>query len=180
MAEVSTIVLPNQESAIALSGEHEENLKSFARQTGATLVLRGQELYISGTDKQIQLCSQLVRSLEDLWGKGKSISSADILTARQALDTHRQDELQELQRDILTRTRSTNPQTRPHLLHWACWYGQNLSCCYGCGSSTASESIRTLDLNSSRSGSRGKTRLFTRRLTTENRSLSPSPLRCLI
>lgn len=105
MAELSTIVLPNQESAIALSGEHEENLKSFARQTGATLVLRGQELYISGTDKQIQLCSQLVRSLEDLWGKGKSISSADILTARQALDTHRQDELQELQRDILTRTR---------------------------------------------------------------------------
>lgn len=105
MAEVSTIVLPNQESAIALSGEHEENLKSFARQTGATLVLRGQELYISGTDKQIQLCNQLVRSLEDLWGKGKSISSADILTARQALDTHRQNELQELQRDILTRTR---------------------------------------------------------------------------
>ena len=105
MAEVLTIVLPNQESAIALSGEHEENLKSLARQTGATLVLRGQELYISGTDKQIQLCSQLVRSLEDLWGKGKSISSADILTARQALDTHRQDELQELQRDILTRTR---------------------------------------------------------------------------
>ena len=105
MAEVSTIVLPNQESAIALSGEHEENLKSFARQTGATLVLRGQELYISGTDKQIQLCNQLVRSLEDLWGKGKSISSADILTARQALDTQRQDELQELQRDILTRTR---------------------------------------------------------------------------
>ncbi|HEY9783180.1 MAG TPA: PhoH family protein [Leptolyngbyaceae cyanobacterium] len=105
MAEVLTIVLPNQESAIALSGEHEENLKSFARQTGATLVLRGQELYISGTDKQIQLCSQLVRSLEDLWGKGKSISSADILTARQALDTHRQNELQELQRDILTRTR---------------------------------------------------------------------------
>jgi phosphate starvation-inducible PhoH-like protein len=105
MAEVSTIVLPNQESAIALSGEREENLKSLARQTGATLVLRGQELYISGTDKQIQLCSQLVRSLEDLWGKGKSISSADILTARQALDTQRQDELQELQRDILTRTR---------------------------------------------------------------------------
>lgn len=105
MAEVSTIVLPNQESAIALSGEHEENLKSLARQTGASLVLRGQELYISGTDKQVELCSQLVRSLEDLWGKGKSISSADILTARQALDTHRQDELQELQRDILTRTR---------------------------------------------------------------------------
>jgi phosphate starvation-inducible PhoH-like protein len=46
-----------------------------------------------------------VRSLEDLWSRGKSISSADILTARQALDTHRQDELQDLQRDVLARTR---------------------------------------------------------------------------
>lgn len=105
MAEVSTIVLPNQQSAIALSGEHEENLKTLARQTGATLVLRGQELYISGTEKQIELCRQLVRSLENLWSKGKSISSTDILTARQALDTQRGDELQELQRDILARTR---------------------------------------------------------------------------
>ena len=105
MAEASTIVLPNQESAIALSGEHEENLKTLARQTGATLVLRGQELYISGTDRQIELCYQLVRSLENLWSQGKSVSKFDILTARQALDTDREDELQDLQRDVLARTR---------------------------------------------------------------------------
>ena len=105
MAEASTIVLPNIESAIALSGEHEENLKTLARQTGANLVLRGQELYISGTEQQIELCRQLVRSLEYLWSKGKSISSADLLTARQAYDTQRGEELQELQRDILARTR---------------------------------------------------------------------------
>ncbi len=105
MAEASTIELPSPESAIALSGEQEENLKNLSRQTGATLVLRGQELYISGTEKQIDLCRRLVRSLEDLWLKGKSISSADILTARQALDTQRQDELLALQQDILARTR---------------------------------------------------------------------------
>lgn len=105
MGEVSTIQLPSPESAIALSGEQEENLKTLARHTGATLVLRGQDLYISGTEKQIDLCRRLVRSLEDLWLKGNSISSADILTARQALDTHRQEELQDLQRDILARTR---------------------------------------------------------------------------
>ena len=105
MAEASTIQLPNPESAIALSGEQEENLKTLARTTGATLVLRGQELYISGTDKQIDLCRSLVRSLEYLWLKGKSISNTDILTARQALDTQRQDELQDLQRDIVARTR---------------------------------------------------------------------------
>lgn len=105
MAEALTIQLPSQESAIALSGEHEENIKTLARQTGAIVVLRGKELYISGTEKQIDLCRQLVRSLEDLWIKGNSISSTDILTARQALDTHRQDELQDLQRDILAKTR---------------------------------------------------------------------------
>ena len=99
------ILLPSPESAIALSGEQEENLRTLAKSTGATLVLRGQELYISGTEKQIELCCQLERSLEDLWLKGKTISTADILTARQAFDTQRQDELQDLQRDILARTR---------------------------------------------------------------------------
>lgn len=105
MAEASTIQLPSRESAIALSGEQEENLKTLSRQTGATLVLRGLELYISGTEKQIDLCRRLVRSLENLWLKGNNISSADILTACLALDSQRQDELQDLQRDILARTR---------------------------------------------------------------------------
>ncbi|MUL37105.1 PhoH family protein [Gloeocapsopsis dulcis] len=105
MAEASTIQLPSKESAIALSGEHEENLKTLSRQTGATFVLRGQELHISGTEKQIELAQTLVRSLSDLWLKGNSVALADILTARQALDTHRENDLQDLQRNILARTR---------------------------------------------------------------------------
>lgn len=105
MAESATIQLPSIESAIALSGEREENLKTIARQTGAALVLHGQELYISGTDKQVDLSRRLVQSLEYLWLKGKGISQADILTARHALDTERQDELKDLQRDILAKTR---------------------------------------------------------------------------
>lgn len=105
MAEASTIQLPSQESAIALSGNQEENLKLLARQTGANLVLRGQELLISGTANQVDLCQRLVRSLEDFWKHGRNISSVDILTARHALDTHQQDELQDLQRNVLARTR---------------------------------------------------------------------------
>lgn len=105
MAAASTIHLPSLESAIALSGEHEENLKTLSRQTGAMIVLRGQELHISGTEKQIDLAEKLVRSLADLWNKGNSIALADILTARQALDTHRENDLQDLQRDVLARTR---------------------------------------------------------------------------
>ncbi|MEH2052275.1 PhoH family protein [Nostoc sp.] len=105
MAGALTIQLPNIPSAIALAGDGEENLKILSRQTGATLVLRGQELVISGTEGQIDLASRLVRSLEDLWIKGNTISSADILTARQAIDSDRQGELQDLQRDVLAKSR---------------------------------------------------------------------------
>lgn len=99
------ITLPDINSAIALAGYSEANLKLLAQQTGANIVLRGQELLISGTDNQRELASKLVRSLENLWSTGNIISSADILTARQALDTHREDQLQELQRDVLAKTR---------------------------------------------------------------------------
>lgn len=105
MADAITIELPDIPSAMVLAGNEEENLKTLSRQTGATVVLRGQELYVSGTSKQIDLVRRLVKSLEDIWTKGNILSIADILTARQALDTHREDELQTLQKDVLAKTR---------------------------------------------------------------------------
>lgn len=105
MAEISTIQLSSPESAIALSGYKEENLKILSKQTGAKVVLRGQELLISGTDNQIKLCTRLVRSLTEFWESGKTITGTDILTARHALDTKRQDELKNLHRDVLATTR---------------------------------------------------------------------------
>ncbi|MEM9332196.1 MAG: PhoH family protein [Pseudomonadota bacterium] len=105
MADAITIELPDIPSAMALAGSEEENLKLLSRQTGATVVLRGQELYVSGTEKQIDLVRRLVKSLEDIWTKGNILSIADIMTARQALDTHREDELQTLQKDVLAKTR---------------------------------------------------------------------------
>jgi phosphate starvation-inducible protein PhoH and related proteins len=106
MSEVSkTIELPSQSSAIALAGEREENLKTLSRQTGANLVLRGQELFISGTEKQVERVSSLVRSLKPFWKEGESITEANIQTAIHALDTGRIEELQDLQQDSLARTR---------------------------------------------------------------------------
>lgn len=105
MTETLTIQLPSVESAIALAGYQEENLKVLARQTGANLVLRGQELLISGTESQVQLSEKLILSLADFWKTGKMVSGVDILTARHAVDTDRQDDLQDLQRDVLTKTR---------------------------------------------------------------------------
>ena len=105
MIEAFKIELPTVSSALALAGYQEENLKTLARQTGAKLVLRGQDLLISGTENQIDLCRRLVRSLEDFWKHGKSISQVEILTARHALDTHQTDELQDLQHDVLAKSR---------------------------------------------------------------------------
>uniref|UniRef100_B8HKC4 PhoH-like protein n=1 Tax=Cyanothece sp. (strain PCC 7425 / ATCC 29141) TaxID=395961 RepID=B8HKC4_CYAP4 len=105
MTETLTIQLPSAASSIALAGEQEGNLLSLARQTGARLVLRGQDLLISGTPDQVRLCGQMVRSLEELWREGRPISEVDITTVYQALDSQQQDELRELQRDVLARTR---------------------------------------------------------------------------
>lgn len=105
MAEALTIQLPSVDSAIALAGEREENLKTLTQQTDALVVLRGQELRISGTDEQIALCKRLILSLKDFWSQGKAIARVDILTAFQALEDDRQEELQELRQDVLAKNR---------------------------------------------------------------------------
>jgi phosphate starvation-inducible protein PhoH and related proteins len=100
-----TLDIPSPESAIALGGYHEENLKILAKQTGADLVLRGQSLHLSGTERQVALCEQILDLLKTAWSQGHVVSSVDILTARHALDTHQEQELQTLQEDVLARTR---------------------------------------------------------------------------
>ncbi|WP_341735115.1 PhoH family protein [Microcoleus sp. EPA2] len=105
MTETLTIELPSPQSAMSLAGHQEQNLKTISKQTGANLVMRGQELLISGTKNQVELCHKLVRSLSDFWKAGKTITGVEIQTARLALDTNRQNDLQDLQRDVLAKTR---------------------------------------------------------------------------
>jgi phosphate starvation-inducible protein PhoH and related proteins len=106
MSEVSkTIDLLSPSSAMALAGQREENIKLLAQHTGASLVLRGQELVISGTQTQVERVLSLVRSLETFWEDGKTVTGVDIQTAIHALDTHRNEDLQDLQQSILARTR---------------------------------------------------------------------------
>ncbi|MDS3859511.1 PhoH family protein [Thermosynechococcaceae cyanobacterium BACA0444] len=105
MPEVLTIQLPTAAAAVALAGENQGNLKLLAAQTGAKWVLRGQDLLIYGTEPQQTLSQSLLQSLNHLWQEGKFITQVDILTARQALDTQRTEELRDLQADVLARTR---------------------------------------------------------------------------
>lgn len=105
MTERLTIQLPTIESAIALGGYQEDNLKTLSKQTGTQIVLRGQDLLISGTAKQVELCRVLIESLKPFWENGKTITDPDILTARHAINTHQEANLRELQQDVLARTR---------------------------------------------------------------------------
>ena len=105
LAEALTIQLPSVNSAIALAGDREENLRTLTKQTGALVVLRGQELRVSGTSEQIELCKRLVFSLKDSWSRGKTLAEVDILTALQALEGDQQAELQEMRQDVLAKNR---------------------------------------------------------------------------
>ncbi len=106
MTETSiTIQLPSAESAIALAGVGEENLKFFARHTGANLVMRGQDLCIYGQAKPVERCRQVVEALKIYWENAKTISQPDIITAFQAIDTGRVEDYKDLQSNILARTR---------------------------------------------------------------------------
>lgn len=100
-----TIPLPSIDSAIAVAGNQEENLKFIARQTGAKLVLRGQDLVIFGKPKSIERCVQIIQCLKPYWSKAKPITQPDIMTAFHALDTGKLEEYQDIQQDILARTR---------------------------------------------------------------------------
>ncbi len=100
-----TISFPTGESAIALAGPQESNLKFLSRHTGVTLVLRGQDLVIAGQESAVERTVKIVRSLKPFWQEGKSISEADISTAIVALDTGRKEDYQALQQNVLAKTR---------------------------------------------------------------------------
>jgi phosphate starvation-inducible protein PhoH and related proteins len=105
MVQAVIIELPNPDSAMALAGEQESNLKTLSQQTGAKLLLRGQELNISGTEAQVNRARQMISLLKDFWHEGRPISDVDILAVSQALNTHQEDEWKALQDDVIVRTR---------------------------------------------------------------------------
>ena len=97
--------LTSPENAIALAGPREENIKRIAKQTGATVVLRGSELSVAGTEKQISRVKSIIETLEPTWSEGQVVAVTDVMTAIHALDTHREGELKDLQKDVIARTR---------------------------------------------------------------------------
>ena len=100
-----TIQLPSSESAIALAGTNEQNLKLLSRHTGVQLILRGQDLLVQGQEKAVVRCTTAIGTLKPLWSVGKALYEPDILTAFQAIDTGRTEEYSDLQKNVLARTK---------------------------------------------------------------------------
>ena len=106
MTQTSQIIqLPDSQSAIALAGSNEQNLKLLSRQTGVNLVLRGQDLLLQGQTKAVERCAKAIGTLEPLWSLGKPLHEPDILTAFLAIDTGRTEEYSDLQKNVLARTK---------------------------------------------------------------------------
>ncbi|MEO0408788.1 MAG: PhoH family protein [Cyanobacteria bacterium P01_A01_bin.135] len=104
MATVS-IDLLSPENAIALTSDRYNTLAQLNRLTGAEVVLRGQELAISGKDSAVQQCVSLIEALRPYWSEGKPVTGVDVLTARHALDTKRTADLSAMQQTVLATTR---------------------------------------------------------------------------
>jgi phosphate starvation-inducible protein PhoH and related proteins len=105
MSDCQTLQLPDAESAIALSGARGENLKFIANLTATTLVLRGQDLLITGKSPAIAQVTAIVDLLQPYWSRGKVISNVDIQMVMQVINGDRGDELREIQQDVLAKSR---------------------------------------------------------------------------
>jgi phosphate starvation-inducible PhoH-like protein len=105
MTALVRVEISNPAGAIALAGYQDENFKLLSRQTGASVTLHGQELLITGTENSTELVRRIIESLEPLWSQGQTITTADIMTARHALDTDQVSELHNIHQDVIARTR---------------------------------------------------------------------------
>jgi phosphate starvation-inducible protein PhoH and related proteins len=105
MQETLTIQLPNIDSAIALAGAQETNFKYMSRLTHATLVLRGQDLVITGNSRDVARAQKLIVLLEPKWQQGNLITPVDIQTVMPAVDGDPDEAFKVMQGDVLAKSR---------------------------------------------------------------------------
>ncbi len=97
------IDLPDADAALALSGSRQQNLKYLEGITGATIVLRGLQIEITGRSSQLERASSVIGLLRHLWEEGQAISLVDLEAAIRSLDTGRSHEHAELGAKVLAR-----------------------------------------------------------------------------
>ena len=100
--------LPDSDAALALAGEAESTLHQLQGLTGASLVLRGLQLVITGRSKQIERAAAVVELVRPFWKEGQSVSTVDLQSALGALNTGRGDDHAAMGEQVLARSQAGN------------------------------------------------------------------------
>ena len=100
--------LPDSDAALALAGEAESTLHQLQELTGASLVLRGLQLVITGRSKQIERAAAVVELVRPFWTEGQSVSTVDLQSALGALNTGRGDDHAAMGEQVLARSQAGN------------------------------------------------------------------------
>lgn len=83
------ITLENLTDTINIFGHHDENLRLVEKEFGVTIVLRDEQLVISGETKAVEQTGQVVYQLADLSSVGQPITPRDVqYTAKLVRDGH--------------------------------------------------------------------------------------------
>ncbi|MEC8441740.1 MAG: PhoH family protein [Cyanobacteriota bacterium] len=100
--------LPDPEAALALAGEAESTLHRLEALTGASMVLRGLQLVITGRPLQIERAAAVVELVRPIWQEGQSLSAVDLQTALGALNTGRGEDHAAMGKQVLARSQKGN------------------------------------------------------------------------
>ena len=100
--------LPNTEAALALAGEAETTLHRLEALTGASLVLRGLQLVITGRPTQIERAAAVVELVRPLWQGAQAVSPVDLQSALGAINTGRGDDHAAMGEQVLAKSQKGN------------------------------------------------------------------------
>ncbi len=102
------IDLPDSDAAIALAGAGLSTLHRLEDLTGASIVLRGLQLELSGLSSQIERAAALVELMRPVWGEGQAVSDVDLKAALSSIDTGRKGDYASLGDHVLARSQRGN------------------------------------------------------------------------
>ncbi|MDR2505481.1 MAG: PhoH family protein [Oscillospiraceae bacterium] len=95
--------------ALSLVGPSDENIKAIEQETGASVVLRGDELSFSGTDEQVEMAHALWLKMAQLLKKREIVDKSRIRYAAALAREGQLDRLEEILSDVITITYRGKP-----------------------------------------------------------------------
>tara|TARA_Y100001968_G_scaffold310142_1_gene330777 strand:+ start:4114 stop:5085 length:972 start_codon:yes stop_codon:yes gene_type:complete len=102
------IDLPDSEAAVALAGAGQSTLSRIESLTGASVVMRGLQLQLSGASSQLERAAGLIELIRPIWEKGQLVSQVDLQAALNSLDTGRKEAHVALVNQVLARGEKGN------------------------------------------------------------------------